>query len=245
MIFIDYHFLGKIYFRIKLLILIANSFMLLKFIYLLYCALIFLVIYSCQENKKTKNTFFKMISMYYRDTVFTKLKVYPASNEMYEPNYYFYGKPFDSTTVRKLFGHIQFIDNFYGIFRFKVDNKNYGFLTRTPSLYQSSKIELWIYNLMQDTITNKVDVSEHYGDAGASETFKSMLFFDEKEKLNVLVYWKYEFDHKVGGEDENDTIYEKYRNFYLIKFHKGMFDTILKDTTEILRKYKKEIEELF
>jgi len=212
---------------------------------LFYCALILLVVYSCQENKNTKNTFFKMISKYYRDTIFTKLKVYPANNEMYKPNYYFYGKPFDSITVCKLFGENQFIDNFYGIYRFKIDNENYGFLTRTPSLYHSSKIELWTYNLMKDTFTNKIEVAEHLGDAGASEVIKSLLFFDKNKKLNILVYWKYEFDHKIGGEDENDTIYEKYRNFYLMNFNESKFDTLLKDTTEILKKFNPEIKNLF
>jgi hypothetical protein len=186
-----------------------------------------------------------MISKYYRDTIFKKLIEYPANNEMHKPNYYFYGNPFDSITVCKLFGENQFIDNFYGIYRFKIDNKNYGFLTRTPSLYESSKVELWIYNLMQDTITNKIEVAEHLGDAGASEVIKSLLFFDKNKKLNILVYWKYEFDHKIGGEDENDTIYEKYRNFYLINFNESKFDTLLKDTTEILKKFKPEIKNLF
>lgn len=98
---------------------------------------------------------------------------------------------------------------------------------------------------MKDTFTNKIEVAEHLGDAGASEVIKSLLFFDKNKKLNILVYWKYEFDHKIGGEDENDTIYEKYRNFYLMNFNESKFDTLLKDTTEILKKFNPEIKNLF
>ncbi len=189
------------------------------------------VIAAEKETLKRFTSKFENISI---DT----FKVYSSDN--LESGYKFKGVKLDSIEITllptSLVERFKFDRGFYACFKFQIDSTYSGLIVRTPSEYMPSSIKLLILdNSEEQVIDSFVELAESIGDAGYSSEKKSWIFGDNK----FLLWQRDSEDRSV--ENENDTTTTTTDYLYLIEFNKQRFDTLNKDTSGLLKKYRKLI----
>ncbi|HQF28016.1 MAG TPA: hypothetical protein PLH61_08825 [Bacteroidia bacterium] len=197
---------------------------------------------ACRQHNAIETSKFDRLSAFYKDTIFTEMFLFPDTSSN-DSLYVFRGNQIDSVTFNILAESVTqglpWTEGFYGIYSFKINNKYIGLLTRTPGEYSSSKISLWIYNTIKDSIVNNLQLANIYGDAGDFETINSYLYFNNQKTLKALTYRHYIYDHSV--EEESDTIIEENRNYYLTKIGDNSIDTLSTDSSKLHRQFQNQL----
>jgi hypothetical protein len=128
----------------------------------------------------------------------------------------------------------------FACYKFNIDTSKIGLITRTPSMYSPTSIKLFIYDINLDAITKYIEVAETWGDAGDSMEKKSWVILN-KNKFKILIEKIEKTDHRAYSEDENDTIIEIWKYYYLVEIKKSKFDTINKNGKYLMKKHFKLI----
>ena len=191
------------------------------------------VIAAGKETLKRFTSKFEHISI---DT----FKVYSSDN-LESGNYKFKGVKLDSAEVallpNNLIERFKFDKDFYACFKFQIDSTYSGLIVRTPSEYMPSSIKLLILdNLEEKVIDSFIELAESIGDAGYSLEKKTWILDDNK-----FLLMQRDFEDK-SVENEKDTTTTITEYLYLIEFNNQRFDTLNKDTSRLLKKYRKILE---
>ncbi|TAE87319.1 MAG: hypothetical protein EAY81_04250 [Bacteroidetes bacterium] len=202
-------------------------------------------IVACLQNNAIETSKFNRLKAFYKDTTFADIFIFPDTGYT-DSIYVFKGNQIDSATFNILTECVTqglpWTEGFYGIYSFLINKQFAGLLTRTPGEYASTAISLWIYDIKNDSIVNNIQLADIFGDAGASETLTSYLFFDKQKILKALTYRHYSYDHSV--EEESDTTVEEYWNYYLTKFDYTSVDTLSTDSLILHGQFRTQLERL-
>jgi hypothetical protein len=203
-------------------------------------------LFSCTQtsnkgkNAQTAKKDSKYITLLakYRNISFDTLKVFSVSEEE-NKNHPFKGRQLDSSEVSLLSREMAdtYINDpgYYACYRFPIDTSKVALITRTPSTYEPTSIRLFVLDRQQDTITDIIELSEIFGDAGDMMEKTSWLFSDHNRKLKAFMWVTQSYDHSV--EDEKDTTVEKWNYYYLLDLSKQKHDTIQNDAKELFKRF--------
>jgi hypothetical protein len=204
-----------------------------------------ILLFSCdqkpakqQQAKTSKASKFKSLLTKYKDISFDTLKVF-SSAELESRQYKFKGKQLNSADVslfpKELLELYSNDNGYFACYKFHIDNKRTGLITRTPSTYEPSSIKLLIFDKQQDAITDFIELAETFGDAGDMAEKTSWLFKDERKKYKSFMWVEESHDNSV--DDENDTTIQTRNYYYLFDLSKAKLDTLNKDEKELLKKF--------
>jgi hypothetical protein len=122
----------------------------------------------------------------------------------------------------------------YACYRFNIDSSKIGLIVRTPSMYVSSSIKLFVYNKNSDRISHYIELAESWGDAGDAIEKTSWIIKNKKNHFSILTREIESHDHRT--EDENDTIVDKWDRYSLLAIN-DKIDTISNNSVELKKKY--------
>ena len=198
-------------------------------------------VFSCSHDSnqnviKNESKFSSLLTKY-KDISFDTLKVFSSDNTELD-TYKFKGVQLDSVDVLLLFP--ESIANLYGpgevfaaCFKFFLDSSRIELLTRVPSIYQSSSLQLFIFDRNSDSITNIIELAEMVGDAGDLYTKNSWVYKTIKGETQIFAWIQESHDNSV--ESEYDTTIDVTNNYYLLSILKNRVDTI-NQSKEVLTK---------
>ena len=198
-------------------------------------------VFSCSHDSnqnviKNESKFSSLLTKY-KDISFDTLKVFSSDNTELD-TYKFKGVQLDSVDVLLLFP--ESIANLYGpgevfaaCFKFFLDSSRIALLTRFPSIYQSSSLQLFIFDRNSDSITNIIELAEMVGDAGDLYTKNSWVYKTIKGETQIFAWIQESHDNSV--ESEYDTTIDVTNNYYLLSILKNRVDTI-NQSKEVLTK---------
>ncbi|KAA2245087.1 hypothetical protein F0L74_03760 [Chitinophaga agrisoli] len=175
----------------------------------------------------------------YRDVSFDTLPVFPADTPD-DTTYQFHGHLLDSTAVQLLVKDVggethTRHDGFFACYKFSMDSGRIGLITRVPSEYLSSSIQLFILDPRQQKITDHVELAEDFGDAGDAMTKTAWLF--RNRQLQLQTFQRIHFSHDNSVDNENDTTVEQSDSYHLIGFSKPQNDTLSSDSLLLVKRF--------
>lgn len=153
----------------------------------------------------------------------------------------FKGKPFDSTEILLL--PASFIDRyptdigFHACYKFYIDSRHIGLITRSPSAYIASSIKLFVFDTERDSITNCVELAENWGDAGDHLSKSAWLIKNKNKKWQSFI-WVQE-GHNNSVEDPKDTTTSSWDYYYLLDIAGNSIDTLSKDSSLLAKRFSK------
>lgn len=189
------------------------------------------VLTGCYSNNDpsdtaTKSRFLDLLPLY-KDTTFDTLNAF-SSEYNYSDTFRFKGTKLDSLSVslfpKELSDSYGSGEEFFACYKFPLDSRRLGLITRAPSTYESSSLKLLVFDKMRDSITSFIELSELVGDAGASFDKRSWIIKGKNGAFNVLGWVQEGYDHSV--DDEKDTTIEINNTYYLLSLSKQKFDTV-------------------
>lgn len=199
--------------------------------------------FSCSQDNnqdaiQTKNRFSSLLNKY-KDISFDTLKVFSSDNTEID-TYQYKGVQLDSVDVL-LFP--KSIANLYGsgevfaaCFKFFLDSSSIALITRVPSTYQSSSLQLLIFDRNSDSITNIIELAEMVGDAGDLYTQNSWVYKTIKGETQIFGWIQESHDNSV--ENENDTTIDVTNNYYLLSILKNRVDTINQNKEVLAKRFE-------
>lgn len=198
---------------------------------------------SCSQNSNQgavkKESKFSSLLTKYKDISFDTLKVFSSDNTEID-TYQYKGGQLDSIDVL-LFP--ESIANLYGpgevfaaCFKFSLDSSKIALITRVPSSYQSSSLQLLIFDRNTDSITKIIELAELVGDAGDVYSKNSWVYKTTKGEINIFGRTQESHDNSV--ENENDTTIEVINNYYLLSISNNRVDTINQNKESLTKIFK-------
>lgn len=128
----------------------------------------------------------------------------------------------------------------YACFRFDLDSNHVGLIVRTPSIYESSSIDLFIWDKQKDHITYGFQLAQSVGDAGVASLKTSWLIQRGKGNYLTLIYDQ-EFEQDLEDTTGNSDLYWDF--YYHLRWKNNVFDTISTDKKLLRFKYRKLLDE--
>ena len=182
---------------------------------------------KANEKTLTKN---QRIEQFYKPYYFDTLKVY-STQYLDDSNFVFRGKKLDSAQLSLFPYPFSFYYDeeqpIYACYRFKIDNNNVGLITRVYSEYTSTRIQLFVYDKLKDTIYNYRELAEDFGDGGEVFYQTSWLYYNKDKSVSCFTQEDRLYYHSV--EDMNDTTVDRGRSYLYTKF-------LSTDTTSMIDK---------
>lgn len=173
----------------------------------------------------------------YKDIKIDTLKVFTQQN-LDSIGYEFRGKKMDTAAMHLLPKEVlQDTASVYAVYKFNLDATRIGLITRTPSEYDASSVKLFIYDKRADKITDQIELSELWGDAGDSFEKTSWLYNDVSK--GIKCFTKEDAEHDGSVDDDKDTTITQTQRYYLIGFKNVHHDTVNKDVGFMYEKFKK------
>ncbi|MCW3105073.1 MAG: hypothetical protein JWO09_3513 [Bacteroidetes bacterium] len=175
------------------------------------------------------------------------LYVYSIENTE-DKNYKFAGRLLDSSII-SIFpyyvkGDQRWKTEYFGCYKFAIDSSRIALVTRVPGEYVSSSLQLFIYDIQKDSVTQQIDLADLWGDAGEFSEHNSCIFYSPEKELKILSYYWSSYDHSVDQETEGDTLIEYWEGYLLRGLSKNAGDTLSKDSAEIVRNYPAMLEKM-
>jgi hypothetical protein len=212
-------------------------------------AMIFL---SCSEDKNGKDIFEKEVSRFsYLDKSFREINydtfyVYSSDN-VEDPNYQFHGKKMDSIQVSFLpvamREEYKFNKDFAACYKFKIDRKITGLISRVPGEYVSSAIKLFLFDESKDSVVTDFYLADNFGDAGEVYAYRSCIFKDKNKRHLILTYITTSYDHSVENNGA-DTLVERWNKYVLFDLAKNKVDTLSSDSAFITKLHPEIVTKL-
>jgi len=72
--------------------------------------------------------------------------------------------------------------------RFVLDPQHIGYLLRVPGTYESSQIDLWVYDARQMRFSPPIRLAESWGDEGCGYDLESLLIRTEDGRLDLILH---------------------------------------------------------
>jgi hypothetical protein len=170
-----------------------------------------------------------------------------SDNRMEEANHKFKGILMDSLQVSLLpndvKSHYVSSKEFFACYKFKLDSNKVALIARIPGDYVSFNLQLFVLDKTKDSIVNYLTLAEVFLDAGQISSLTSCIFKDKEKNTYVLSHYYSFIDHSIQG-NENDTIEESSRDYFLFDITKQIIDTVSKDSAKIVSKHFEIVKQL-
>ncbi|MBL0881913.1 MAG: hypothetical protein IBJ16_00960 [Chitinophagaceae bacterium] len=191
----------------------------------------FVLLFSCSEHNNqdpiNKESKFSSLLTKYKDISFDTLKIFSSDNTEIE-TYQYKGVQLDSLDVllfpESIANRYNPSEVFAACFKFPLDSSRIALITRVPSTYQSSSLQLLIFDRNSDRVTDIIELAEMVGDAGDVYSKHSWLYKTIKEGTQIFGWIQESHDNSV--ENENDTTIQITNTYYLLSILKDKVDTI-------------------
>ncbi len=161
-------------------------------------------------------------------------------------NHPFKGTPMDSVQVASLTYHLKTSYSYFkdvgACYKFPLDASRFALIARVPGEYESTAINLFVFDVEKDSVVQTLHLADVFGDAGESMSYSSCIFREKDHGLKVATQWHSEYSHSV--DNENDTTVERWNRFWIIDLGKHAGDTLLKDSATIVNTYPQIITRL-
>ncbi len=190
------------------------------------------------QPEQTPNRFATLLS-FYPKIDFDTLLVTSAENPD-ESTFVFHGKPLDSISAAffpETFSEVHWAEPpaIFACFQFPMNNGCIGLITRVPSVYVSSSIQLFVLDTAINKLYESLELAQEVGDAGDALYKKSWLFKETSARLKVLIWNKETHDHSV--DEEPDTVPENWDSFFIVHLNNNRQDTVSKDSATLTRTF--------
>ena len=203
--------------------------------------LILILLFYCKEMNKSDQAVNKTIQKSAQLNLLSKFKKIDIDTlEIYStPDFGIYkGHQIDSSDAilfPKEIAEAYLLDHdIYACYRFNIDSSKIGLIVRTPSMYVSSSIKLFVYNKTSDRISHYIELAESWGDAGDAIEKTSWIIKNKKNHFSILTREIESHDHRA--DDENDTIVDKWDRYSLLALN-DKIDTVSNNSVELKKKY--------
>jgi len=205
--------------------------------------LLLLPIFSCHNPSNTDPIHedatpskYKHLLSQYKQLSFDTLKVFAVSNPD-SIGYRFRGKRLDSADIALLpqeILHSEFgYRKLYACYVFNTDGPTVGMITRVPAEYNSNTLKLLIFDTLQGTITDVVELASDWGDAG-DYSYKNALLVANKGLLKLFI----DYTEGHDSDEENDSSVYRKTNFYQLGLKNGRCDTMARNTEALIAIFK-------
>ncbi len=123
----------------------------------------------------------------------------------------------------------------YACYKFRLDSNHVGLIIRTPSMYESSSIDMFVWDIGNDKISYAFQLAQSTGDAGVYSMKTALL-----EKLGED-YLTFIYDHESEADDEDTTgLSDLHWDFYYhLRWKNERFDTVSTDAKLLSFRYRK------
>jgi hypothetical protein len=124
----------------------------------------------------------------------------------------------------------------FAIYKFPIDKNRTALIARTPSVYVQSSIKLFLLDRTKDTITSMIELAESWGDAGDYMEKKALLFKNQKQQLNALIWLLIGHDSSV--DNLADTTIQECNSYFLLNLSGNKADTVSKNYKDLSTKFE-------
>ncbi|RFS23496.1 hypothetical protein DVR12_10815 [Chitinophaga silvatica] len=118
----------------------------------------------------------------------------------------------------------------FACYQFRLDDNTIGLITRVPSVYDATSINLSAYHKNSKKITFEAELSETFGDAGDVMSKSTILYRNAAKKWEAIL--EYYESHEELEEDTN-TQSNTYTAYYQYRWNQQKFDTIGFDSSKL------------
>ena len=126
----------------------------------------------------------------------------------------------------------------YACYQFSIDSNTIGLIARVPSIYESSSVLLFLFDIKKDIFLEaNSQLSENIGDAGDYYQKITWLYRTKDKQIHSFVYDYSSYSHEV--EDTADHTLEEWRKYCLINCTDRKFDTLSSNEIQLKKKFKK------
>ena len=179
-------------------------------------------VFACSPATETieqKATEFDKLLSRFKSISIDTLKVY-SSNEKGEVPEKFKGIALDSMYAILFPSEIAELHfnnpGLFACYKFPLDSFRTALIARTPSEYVPSSIKLFIYDKQKNAMTNCIELSESWGDAGDSMEKKSWIFKNSKGNWEIF-QWRKDCSYETENDetpvcDDSLTIFQFVRD---------------------------------
>lgn len=187
-----------------------------------------------------------MLDSLFRDIVIEDtFFIYSTWGDEKNPNP-FQGFPMDSIHVTLLpyaeqMSYSRFRD-FGACYKFPLDDSHLALIARVAGEYESTAIDLFVFDVKKDSVVQTIRLADVFGDAGESMWYSSCIFRDQNHALKLATHWHSEYSHSV--ENENDTTVERRNHFYLFDLDKQVGDVLSEDSAYIIDSHPQVMKRL-
>ena len=166
------------------------------------------------------------------------------SLEVYSPNLenntdVFYGTPLDSSDISLFRGLIYETppepSDFFACYKFSLNENTIGLIVRTPAMYVSSSVKLFLYDIASQTVTEGSELAESWGDGGDAQVKRSFIHKLPDHSFQALIWNMQSHDNSI--ESATDITVTSKNSYFLVKIGSKM-DTISRDSASLAAKYK-------
>ncbi len=204
-------------------------------------ALMVLQACSSPESEKPKEVLkasrLSVVDSLFKDLVIEDtFYVYSVGGQETHP---FQGVPMDSMQVASLSYDLKMKYSYFkdmgACYKFPLDASRFALIARVPGEYESTAINLFVFDVGKDSVVQTLYLADVFGDAGEAMFYSSCIFREKDHSLKVATQWHSEYSHSV--DNENDTTVERRNRFWVIDLGKHTGDTLLKDSATIFTTY--------
>lgn len=213
----------------------------MKVLYLL----MILSLVACKETgKETKETPAEGMD---EETMalLSHFKELPADTlRVYSPDFQntddaFYGEPLDSTHVstfpEPFYPAPESTTGYFACYQFAIGTHTVGLIVRTPAMYVSSSVKLFVYDIPTKKVTSSMELAESWGDAGDIQEKEAFILRSNQNGVEVLLWDSQSHDNSI--ENPADTTITTRDRYYRVQVS-SQLDTLSDDTATLQAAYK-------
>ena len=195
-----------------------------------------------KENAFTSST--EALLSKYHTISFDTLLVFSTDNPE-SAGFKYKGSPFDSAEMLLL--PKSFIDKypadngFHACYKFFIDSRHIGLITRSPSAYVASSIKLFVFDTEKDSITNYAELAENWGDAGDFVNKRAWLFKDKNKTWHSFI--RVQEGHHNSVENPTDKTTSTWDDYCLLKIAGNSIDTLSKDSNLLAGRFSQLLKQ--
>ncbi len=211
----------------------------------LFYLLSVLCLVACKQSGKDKEQVMPDVPDVETPAFISQFSELPADTlRVYSPDLQdrddaFYGVPLDSTEVTSFPEPISpGPDNstgFFACYSFPIDATTVGLIVRTPAMYVSSSVKLYLYDTTAQEVTSSMELAESWGDGGDAQEKEAFLLRSPENGVEVLLWDSQSHDNSI--ENPADKTMTTRDQYYRIKVT-SQLDTLSTDGEILGARYK-------
>jgi len=162
-----------------------------------------------------------------------------------DPNQEFKGIIMDSLQVSALPYDLReryrYFKEFAACYKFPLAKSKTALIIRVPGEYSSTALELLIFDLEKDSVTETLFLADTFGDAGETASTESCIFKDPQSNFFVLTYFE---SSSREIDATSDSLDEHKYEYALFDLSETPFKTVSKDSATLVSGYPEIIKNL-